>query len=263
MPHKTRDLYQFSVLLNVSRSAIHAIQEVIHFDDITGLASFKITPSGVDCALCLDDESVLKLRKFADCTSELASVAEDSISLVCSTDGEQFWNSPGPGAKQGNRWYIQFICDGRNNNRIRAALSESEPFVWPCSIDDSVTSRTYWPCLFGRFLWRLSAKDFLVDKADFRYLFLDVLDKERRKMEQLKKRFSGQAGMAMKLVREVIPEEVRIFVWRRDQAQCVRCGSQERLEFDHVIPVSKGGSNTERNIQLLCERCNREKSDSI
>ncbi|MDP7536025.1 MAG: HNH endonuclease [Candidatus Poseidoniia archaeon] len=30
-----------------------------------------------------------------------------------------------------------------------------------------------------------------------------------------------------------------------------------------MIPVSKGGANTYRNIQLLCEVCNREKSDNI
>jgi hypothetical protein len=63
--------------------------------------------------------------------------------------------------------------------------------------------------------------------------------------------------------RERIPDSVRLFVWQRDQGRCVRCGSQERLEFDHIIPVVKGGSNTERNIQLLCERCNRSKGAGI
>ena len=64
-------------------------------------------------------------------------------------------------------------------------------------------------------------------------------------------------------VDRTIPEEVRLKVWRRDNGKCVKCGSQERLEFDHMIPVSKGGSNTARNIQILCEKCNREKSDDI
>jgi hypothetical protein len=64
-------------------------------------------------------------------------------------------------------------------------------------------------------------------------------------------------------VREAIPETVRHEVWRRDQAKCAVCGSQERLEFDHIIPVSRGGANTARNIQLLCEACNRKKSDKI
>jgi 5-methylcytosine-specific restriction endonuclease McrA len=43
----------------------------------------------------------------------------------------------------------------------------------------------------------------------------------------------------------------------------VSCGSSDRLEFDHIIAVAKGGSNTERNIQLLCEACNRAKGVSI
>lgn len=63
--------------------------------------------------------------------------------------------------------------------------------------------------------------------------------------------------------RTPIPEAVRHAVWRRDQGRCARCDSQERLEFDHIIPVSRGGANTERNLQLLCERCNREKSATI
>ncbi|OGQ94556.1 MAG: hypothetical protein A2521_05150 [Deltaproteobacteria bacterium RIFOXYD12_FULL_57_12] len=60
-----------------------------------------------------------------------------------------------------------------------------------------------------------------------------------------------------------VPSNVKIAVWRRDNGKCVGCGSQEKLEYDHIIPVSKGGSNTERNIQLLCEKCNRQKSARI
>ena len=60
-----------------------------------------------------------------------------------------------------------------------------------------------------------------------------------------------------------IPFEVRIKVWRRDNGKCVKCGTRQNLEFDHIIPVSNGGSNSPRNIELLCENCNRFKSDSI
>ncbi len=63
--------------------------------------------------------------------------------------------------------------------------------------------------------------------------------------------------------RERIPDDVKLFVWQRDEGKCVRCGSNERLEFDHIIPVIEGGANTTRNIQLLCERCNRQKGRSI
>jgi holliday junction DNA helicase RuvB len=63
--------------------------------------------------------------------------------------------------------------------------------------------------------------------------------------------------------RPPIPSEVRREVWRRDQGKCVTCGSRENLEYDHIIPLARGGSNTARNIELLCEACNRSKSDSI
>jgi Holliday junction DNA helicase RuvB len=63
--------------------------------------------------------------------------------------------------------------------------------------------------------------------------------------------------------RDAIPSEVRRAVWRRDGGKCVKCGNRERLEFDHIIPVTKGGSNTARNIELLCEICNRAKSALI
>jgi hypothetical protein len=60
-----------------------------------------------------------------------------------------------------------------------------------------------------------------------------------------------------------ISQEVKDSVWNRDGGKCVECGSNENLEFDHIIPFSKGGANTYRNIQLLCESCNRSKSDKI
>jgi len=60
-----------------------------------------------------------------------------------------------------------------------------------------------------------------------------------------------------------ISQTVKDRVWNRDGGCCVQCGSNENLEFDHIIPHSKGGANTYRNIQLLCEHCNRVKSDSI
>jgi len=63
--------------------------------------------------------------------------------------------------------------------------------------------------------------------------------------------------------RNHIPSNVKREVWRRDVGRCSKCGSRENLEYDHIIPVSKGGSNTSRNIELLCQSCNRKKSDEI
>ena len=63
--------------------------------------------------------------------------------------------------------------------------------------------------------------------------------------------------------RRAIPERVRSEVWRRDGGACVECGSRERLEFHHIIPHSRGGADTARNLELLCERCHRPKGNVI
>lgn len=60
-----------------------------------------------------------------------------------------------------------------------------------------------------------------------------------------------------------IPKSIRREVWRRDGGRCRECKSNKKLEFDHIIPISEGGGSTARNIQLLCEKCNRRKSNKI
>ena len=85
-----------------------------------------------------------------------------------------------------------------------------------------------------------------------------AFERMRREIEALEN--VEQADIAR---RERIPDSVRLFVWQRDQGKCVKCGGAEKLEFDHIIPIAKGGSNTERNIQLLCEQCNRAKGVTI
>jgi hypothetical protein len=58
-------------------------------------------------------------------------------------------------------------------------------------------------------------------------------------------------------VRNSLPSAwVRMHVWSRDHGECVLCGSRERVWFDYVVPVWKGGNN-ERNIRLVCESCSR------
>ena len=92
-----------------------------------------------------------------------------------------------------------------------------------------------------------------------------VWDRQRRqdaRLDRLRKIRARDEDVA-EARRERIPDEVRAFVWERDAGQCTQCGVEDDLQFDHVIPVAKGGGNTIDNIQILCGDCNRQKSDSI
>jgi 5-methylcytosine-specific restriction endonuclease McrA len=94
-------------------------------------------------------------------------------------------------------------------------------------------------------------------------LLLEREDRRARRVRHAVALMQRQSPTAPDPSREAIPVVVMRAVWRRDGGRCVRCGGHERLEFDHVIPVSLGGATSARNLQLLCEGCNRRKGASL
>ena len=59
-----------------------------------------------------------------------------------------------------------------------------------------------------------------------------------------------------------ISQKVKDKVWNRDGGQCVECSSNEDLEFDHIIPHSKGGLTSIDNAQITHRKCNLKKGSS-
>lgn len=49
----------------------------------------------------------------------------------------------------------------------------------------------------------------------------------------------------------------------RDGYRCAECGAFEGLTIDHVMPLSKGGSDALANLQLMCQTHNSKKGDRI
>jgi hypothetical protein len=122
---------------------------------------------------------------------------------------------------------------------------------------DEARRRTWW-MFAGDFYWDDDGYDATTVKA----LVLERLNQRDRRVKRAVALMEQRESIET-ATRERIADEVRVFVWNRDKGACVRCGSQERLEFDHIIPVVLGGANTARNLQLLCEVCNRSKGASI
>lgn len=50
-------------------------------------------------------------------------------------------------------------------------------------------------------------------------------------------------------------------VYRRDNYECVYCGSKKELTLDHVLPKSRGGRNDWNNLVTSCTKCNTKKGN--
>jgi hypothetical protein len=130
------------------------------------------------------------------------------------------------------------------SHELPVALLEGEPDSW--------------------WLWRGR-----VFREDEGYGDEDVLalltERDRRKQRQLDraKATLGRERDADLPHRTAIPRDVKLAIWERDKGRCSECGADKLLEFDHVIPLALGGSNSERNLQILCADCNRHKADAL
>lgn len=86
----------------------------------------------------------------------------------------------------------------------------------------------------------------LQKEVDIIYNELDMLRKKSRKKNKSKRR--------------LISGKKRHAVFARDNYRCQICGATvddgAKLHVDHILPVSKGGTNDIRNLQILCEKCN-------
>lgn len=77
------------------------------------------------------------------------------------------------------------------------------------------------------------------------------------------------AGAFTKEQRALMTNKLREYIKHRDNFTCRNCGNSVYiepnllLEIDHIIPVSKGGCTTEDNLQTLCWKCNRAKSNKV
>lgn len=94
-----------------------------------------------------------------------------------------------------------------------------------------------------------------------------LTDKELREMQN--KRL--QAETERKFLnnpynRKAVNNRIRFKILEKYGFKCVYCGANPekgKLMIDHVLPVSKGGTNDEANLVPACFECNNGKKDKI
>lgn len=68
-----------------------------------------------------------------------------------------------------------------------------------------------------------------------------------------------RANMAQNMSYAIRPS----FLKKLYLSPCNNCGQTGNIHMDHVIPISRGGTHGEGNLQPLCQRCNTSKGNKF
>ena len=90
--------------------------------------------------------------------------------------------------------------------------------------------------------------------------------KKYTKKQQAIERRKAKSGNYVRIKREYIPVEIRHQVAAKYKFKCKYCGRSTRhvkCHVDHIIPLSRGGTNDIDNLCLACRDCNLRKYNKI
>jgi hypothetical protein len=65
-------------------------------------------------------------------------------------------------------------------------------------------------------------------------------------------------------ISDFVPPLVNSYLFRRDQFLCMYCGGEfttDNLSRDHILPVSRSGTDSWTNVVTACKRCNHRKAN--
>lgn len=64
---------------------------------------------------------------------------------------------------------------------------------------------------------------------------------------------------ASRKVRKGLSKKTATAILHKYNFSCVKCGTKDRLQVDHIVPVKRGGKDELTNLQVLCQPCNLRK----
>jgi HNH endonuclease len=136
---------------------------------------------------------------------------------------------------------------------------------WEAGEQARIASHRFW-IFRGKLVevdgWESAGRDEIVTRVKHKVLKEEKLLKRLEREIELM-RVLEEGSESLRRARERIPLAVRTFVFLRDGGRCRNCGSTENIQYDHIIPVARGGGNTEDNIEILCQICNQQKGATV
>lgn len=119
-------------------------------------------------------------------------------------------------------------------------------------------------------LWTAENKDrlnaeqrarYASDEAYRDYMRANALSWPKKNPEAFKA-IQKRRDERMKAIGGEIPDELKIEIWLDQEERCAYCGITlqfQECETDHLLAVSRGGTNERDNLRVACEHCNRSK----
>lgn len=146
-----------------------------------------------------------------------------------------------------------------------AHLSPVEHYIYRSLLDWYYLTERPFPCDITYI-----ARKLLLSSDDEMQALQNVLDEffviktdEHGKSRYHNKRIDRELGIG-----ERMPwhkwKYIRMRVFQRDNFTCVYCGAKNvQLECDHILPISKGGSDDINNLATACKSCNCSKNNKL
>jgi hypothetical protein len=141
-------------------------------------------------------------------------------------------------------------------NRDDFARTMSSQLQYPAKMLE-IGERRYW-MFQDKFYW--DNEDLTAEQV---YALLVTQQQRRRRQIETAQQIVAVGSEPRSNQRTAIPDDVKHLVWIRDGGRCRKCGATSELQFDHIIPIALGGSNSAENVQILCGPCNRRKSAGL
>lgn len=149
------------------------------------------------------------------------------------------------------------LLDNKDFHRLPVESRALAPMLWLLASEsvDGVIDATYDDLAFRLRISEVEVQAGLEPLIDRGFFLVDGQEAPTTPKTATAKAAAARNGFGSRHV----PDAVKRVVWERDGGQCRACGSTQRLEYDHITPVSRGGESVAENIQLLCRPCNRSK----